>query len=270
MLPQRWNSTPCQDKVGQLYQRALPPREHNLEKRTGESIKANRGLDASRQGASKFRRCERTAKKPLPLEEEQRSANLLMISAWKYESNWLEDRTPTYMKCWRHCSRKSCPWGQRTQCVWSRRDWLCQKMWRTALAAARGFTRERLATRSCHWDQNEFWQLHTVWWKWVRTAQKRLRSRGSWVRLVSRDAPLRATHASKHSDVHQAGCLRRVLTLRGCMMSENGEQTVEDVFHSRGLVGLSGQWSAEQGVQSRTPLKQSMHGVHGGRSVPNP
>ena len=61
---------------------------------------------------------------------------------------------------------------------------------------------ESVATRSCQWDQKEFWQLLTVRWKWVRAVQKRLRSRGSWVRLKSRHAPLRATHAAKHSD-HQ-------------------------------------------------------------------
>ena len=54
VLPQRWDSTPRQDKVEQLHQRTLPPRKHHLEKGVGESIKANRGLNASRQGTSKL------------------------------------------------------------------------------------------------------------------------------------------------------------------------------------------------------------------------
>ena len=75
-------------------------------------------------------------------ERAHRSANLLMTSAWKDGF-----KPPTDMKCWRHCSRGSCPSGQRTQCVWSHRDWPWWKVCLTSLVAARGFTRERLATR---------------------------------------------------------------------------------------------------------------------------
>ena len=121
-------------------------------------------------------------------ERAERSANFLMTSAWKNGPNELDDRAPTDMKRWRHCSRGSCPSGQRTQCVWSCRDRPWRIVWRTSLAGARGFTRKRLATRSCQLDQKEFWQLLTVWWKWVR-AQKRLRSRGSWVSLKSPPPP---------------------------------------------------------------------------------
>ena len=121
VLPQRWDSTPRQDKVEQLHQRTLPPRKHHLEK----------GVRGVHQGQPRTQRIETRHIEALTLNglsktpdtggRAQRSANLLMMSAWKDGSNELDDRDPTDMKCWRHCSRGSCS-GQRTQCVWSRRD----------------------------------------------------------------------------------------------------------------------------------------------------
>ena len=61
----------------------------------------------------------------------------------------------------------------------------------------------------------------------------------------------------------------RELKLRRCMMLANGDQTVEDFLHNWGPVG-HGERTAQESVQSRTPVEQRRVGarsLRGGRGL---